>query len=419
MIKLMNIGIAIIISTFIAANAILLFSDKSELTRTYYVNDYDRVAENTYTKELEKESVIVPSNVTTVTVDVDAVSEWMVKAGDIVLQGSELAQLNTESADKQRAIWESEQQAYMSEQTQIQSMISSLESERTYASSNASSNGTTTGETEDEVIDVNVDVDVEIIGQGDYAHAISGAEQKLLEVERNLQIISTQLELETNELALLSATDGIVEAIEEKDGKYFIHLYTQEKSILTYAKESEWHKIEEGQKVKNYSTHKEGVLEGSIQGKMQMPAAESDWLKAYEQFDKKTEEPVYEVNIQLTDQLDGLPFGANINSVIITNEAQNAVRVKAKWLLDRADEKAEVYTLSAEGQIVRTPVIVPFDLKQYAILSAGLEANQIVLNADTKYINSPAFLPLPMDLPSWNSFKAVGWKNYVKYLTYK
>ena len=150
-----------------------------------------------------------------------------------------------------------------------------------------------------------------------------------------------------------------------------------------------------------------------------MPANESKWLKAYEQFGEKTKEPLYEVQIQLEEQLETLPFSANINSVIITNEAENAIRVKADWLLNRSEETAEVYTLSDDGKIMRTPVTVPFDLKQHAILSEGLQSESIVLNADPKTEEAPAFLPFPRDFPSWKSIKAIGWKDYVKYLTYK
>ena len=138
--KMLTIGIAIVVSTFIATNAILLFSDKSEIARSYYVYEYDRVHESTYAKELEKESVVVPANETIVTIDVDAVSDMVVLEGDSVAEGTELAILNTQSVDKQRASWESEQQAYMEEQSQLYDIIENLESERYGADSNSTSN---------------------------------------------------------------------------------------------------------------------------------------------------------------------------------------------------------------------------------------------------------------------------------------
>ena len=171
--------------------------------------------------------------------------------------------------------------------------------------------------------------------------------------------------------------------------------------------------------MKNYSTHRDGVVEGSISSKVQVPANASKWLTAYEQFASKTDEPLYEVQIQLAEPLEVLPFAANLNSVITTNQAENAVQVNSKWLLNRTENAAEVYTLSSEGRIVRTPVTVPFDLKQHAIISEGLSNGNIFLNDDQKTDNAEVFLPFPVDLPTWNSVKSVSWKDYVKYLTYK
>ncbi|MEI4768868.1 efflux RND transporter periplasmic adaptor subunit [Psychrobacillus sp. FJAT-51614] len=414
-----TIGIAIIVSTFIAANAILLFSNKSQLARSYYIEEYDRAQANTYAQEMEKESVIVPAKETIVTIEAEAVSDFTVAEGDIVQQGVELAKLKTESADNQRALWEAEQQAYMQEQSQLQQIISSLESERAGSDATSFGEGSTTGTTADDVIDVNVQVDVNVPQDGNFAQAIAEAEQKLAEVDRKLQIVNTQLSQETGDLALLSPIDGNVASIEERDGLYFISIYPNEKSVLTFVNEEEWHEIMEGQKVMNYSTHQEGMAEGSILTKSAVPANKSEWLKAYKQFENKTQEPLYEVRIQLNEQPKELPFAANINSVITTDEVENAVKVKSTWLLNKAKQKAEIYTLTNEGRIVRTPVTIPFDLKQYAILSEGLENNVVLLNAEPKRDESTAFLPFPMELPTWNSIKAVSWKDYLRYLTYK
>lgn len=413
--KILTVGISIVVSTFIAANAILLFSNKSEITRAYYVNEYDRVYENTYAEELEKEAIVVPADEMTVAISVDATSSIVVSEGDIVQQGEEIVQLNTESADEQRALWEAEQQAYLQEQSQLSEIIGNLESERARADSNSTSNSSTA----DETGDVNVQVDVNVSPEGNYAQAIAEAEQKLAETDRKLQIVDAQLSQETGATALLSPIDGNIAAIEERNGKYFIDIYANEKSVITYAKEAEWHQINEGQPVKNYSTYREGVVEGTVFAKTQVPANDSKWLTAYKQFGNKVNEPVYEVQMQLEEQLEVLPFGASINSVILTKEAKNSTRVKANWLINRAQETAEVYTLSNEGKIIRTPVTVPFDLKQYAILSEGLHSESVVLNAEPKNDNAPAFLPFPLELPSWNSIKAVSWKDYLKYLTYK
>ncbi|WP_144511975.1 efflux RND transporter periplasmic adaptor subunit [Bacillus sp. FJAT-22090] len=413
--KLITIGISIAVSTFIAANAILLFSNKSDIPRSYYVHEYDRVNEHTYAQELEKESVVVPTNETVVPISADAVSDIVVSEGDEVQQGEELALLNTESADVQRSFWETEQQAYTQEQSKLHEIMENLESERAGADSNSSSNSSASNEE----LEVNVQVDVNVSPKGNFAHAIAETEQKIAELDRKLQILNTQLNQEAGEAALLSPMDGNIAEIAEKNGTYFITIYANEKSIVTYANEVEWHQINEGQLVKNYSGHREEVVEGTISAKTQVPANDSKWLQAYKQFGNETKEPVYEVRVQLDDSLETLPFAANINSVITTKEAENAVRIRSNWLLNRTEETAEVYTLTNEGKIIRVPVTVPFDIKQYAILSEGVESESIILNAEPKNNDAPAFLPFPRELPTWNSIKAVSWKDYLKYLTYQ
>ncbi|WP_391120012.1 efflux RND transporter periplasmic adaptor subunit [Psychrobacillus sp. L3] len=417
--KGITIGIAIVVSTFIATNAILLFSNNSQLSRSYYVSEYDRVHENTYTKNLEKEAVIVPTIETTVTIEAALVSDLTVTPGDKVQVGAELAQLKTETADNQRSLWESEQEAYTEEQVQLQQILDSLESDRAGANSTSYGNASTTGNTADEVMDVNVQVEVNVSPEGNFAQAIAQTEQKLAEVNRKLQIVNTQLSQETSKLALLSPLEGNVASIEEKNGLNFITIYSPEKSVLTFANEAEWYDIAEGQKVMNHSAHEKGIIEGTILAKKDVPTTQSVWLKAYEQYDNKAKAPLYEVRIQLDESLETLPYAANINSVISTNEAKNAVRVKSNWLLNRSKHTAEIYTLTKDGIIERIPVTMQFDLEQSTILSEVLENEMVVLNAEPKREESRAFLPFPLDLPAWSSIKAIGWKDYISYLTYK
>ena len=58
--------------------------------------------------------------------------------------------------------------------------------------------------------------------EGNYAQAIAQTEQKIAEIDRKLQIVSTQLSQESGETALLSPIEGNIAAIEERNGTYFI-----------------------------------------------------------------------------------------------------------------------------------------------------------------------------------------------------
>lgn len=417
--KWLVIGISIIVSTFIAANAILLFEDNSEIARTYYLKEHETVQTSTYSKELEKESVVVPTEAVTITIDTDQVSNLVVSEGDEIGADSELAQLKPDFAEQQRAIWETEVEAYRQEQMQLNQIIGDLEYERSNAEGTYTDTNTATNNTNDDVTDVNVQVDVQLSQDGSYSQAIGTAKQKLAEVDRQLQIMEAQLSQEPGAVSLLSPIAGTVGAIESKDGKYFIEIYSQEKSLLTFVPEKEWHKLDEGMLVKNYSSHNESINEGTIAAITQVPANGSPWLSAYKQYDSESKDPLYEVRIQLNEQPERLPFAANINSAITTDQVDNAVSLKTDWLLNSTKEKAELYVLTTEGKIAKTAVTIPFYLNKHTVVTTGLENGTTVLEDEPKAEAAPAFLPFPMETPSWKSIKAVSWKDYVKYLTYK
>ena len=139
--KWLTIGISIVVATFIGANAVLIYSDKSQISRTFYVSEYERANENTYATEIEKESIVIPANEMSVAIDVEAVNDVIVAEGDSVEEGSDLATLKTNSAEDQRLLWETEQQAYMQEQSELNEIISDLESDRYGADPSSSSNG--------------------------------------------------------------------------------------------------------------------------------------------------------------------------------------------------------------------------------------------------------------------------------------
>ncbi|MET1013745.1 MAG: efflux RND transporter periplasmic adaptor subunit, partial [Paenisporosarcina sp.] len=184
-----TIGLSIAIASFLSANAILLFSEKSVIPKTIYVHEYERVATGAFEEKLPKESLVAPEQITTVYVkDENTVDGWLVKEGDVVQAGTELAKLNTSSADEQQVIWEAEREALERQLTEINSTIRSLESDRTQAQRDNSSDANQTdrviGGTEEQPIevDINVDVEVDVQQDGAFAHAISQAEHELAEV---------------------------------------------------------------------------------------------------------------------------------------------------------------------------------------------------------------------------------------------
>src|SRR5690606_12917762 len=100
--KRLSITVAIIISLFIAVNVHLLYSKKSTVPKSLYVHQYERMTPAHHEEELQKEGLITPEDIYTVYVgDDETIAAWLVKEGDPVQVGDEIALLQTERAESQ------------------------------------------------------------------------------------------------------------------------------------------------------------------------------------------------------------------------------------------------------------------------------------------------------------------------------
>lgn len=430
--KWVTIGISIGISTFLAANALLLFSDKSTVAKVFYVHEYERVATGNYEEKLPKESLIAPLSVSTVYAENDEVIQnWLVKDGDVVTTGQELATLNTTTADEQRTLWETEREGLERQLTEINATISSLQSDRANASDSSNSTGnsrdTVTEDTEEQTVnvDINVDVGVDLAVQQDgaFAQAIAYAEESRSKVNQQLVVVDAQLAQE-GAAALISPVDGVVSAIRDKNDRLAIEIYSNERIIVTYATDQQWQDVEVNDRVRLQADGMDQSIEGIITEISQVPATDSDFLKAYKALDPKEHiNPLayYEVRIQPNEPIDNLPFGNNTNALVVVNEAQQAISVNTAWLYDRFEQSAVVHVVNEDGYAVETPVTIQFDWKTRSVISEGLQPNSVVLYEpkinDYKY--APAiFFPMPLESPSWKSTKDAGWKFYLKHLIF-
>ena len=218
--KVTNITVAIAISAFLAVNFYLLFSDKSVITKSVYVEHYERISSSDHRKELAKEGFVAPVETYTVYVGHDdTVDSWLVKEGDLVAVGDEVAILQTERAEGQRAVWEAELKALQQQKSSVQSMISGLEIERKTARSNSSSNVNRKDNVSDNTADtkvevgLNVDVQVDVKQDGAFSQAIAAAEQDLAEIKRQETVVEAQLSQNPERPALISPVDGVVSKV--------------------------------------------------------------------------------------------------------------------------------------------------------------------------------------------------------------
>ena len=118
----------------------------------------------------------------------------------------------------------------------------------------------------------------------------------------------------------------------------------------------------------------EKAVEGTVLSVSQAPAGDNEWLHAYKALDdKQVKNPLayYEVAYFTDSDVESVPFGTNVNAVVVVNEAQEAISVKEKWLNTRYEESASVWMIDTgpcherdvETPLVGNPCIVLEGLK--------------------------------------------------------
>ncbi|MGN7385562.1 efflux RND transporter periplasmic adaptor subunit [Sporosarcina sp. SAFN-015] len=418
--KRLSITVAVIVSLFIAVNVHLLFSKKSTVPKTLYVQHHERMTPGHYEEEVMKEGLITPEDIYTVYVgDDEVIDTWLVKEGDPVQVGDEIALLQTERAESQLAAWEAEEEGLLEQRSAIESTIDSLESDRRSAKNN-SSHVNTTETPGDSDVELNVDVQVDVHQDGAFAQAISEAERELSEIDRKLAVVQTQLNQDATRPALISPVDGTVSKVDKHGFTLAADIYSETKLVTTYVQLDEWQKVEAGDPVYIQQNYLDTIIEGTVHSISEVPATDSRWQEAYDKLDPKEREnplDLYELTIMPAEELVNLPFGANVNATIIVNEA-DAVAVKLDWLDTYVKDSAIAWKLDEQGRTAKTAVTVPFITNNRAVVTEGLTTGDVAIHSshiDEYNVQSNVFLPFPLEFPSRSDWRAFGWKNYVKY----
>lgn len=421
--------IAIAMTAFIALNWYLLFSDKSTIQKTVYVDQYEIMSPRNYTEKMAKEALIAPLETHTIYVDEEeTIDTWLVKEGDQVNIGNEIALLQTERSDRQRAVWQSELTALQQQRSAMNSLITELESERKKAKSNSTSNvdkkDAISKKTEEIIVDLgmNIDVKVDVTQEGSFAQAIAATEQQLVDIERKIVVLEAQLAQNPATPALVSPVEGFVSEVTKRGATLAVDIASSQQVVVTYAKGKEWQRLESGDTVVLQGEGLTEAIRGTILSISRVPASPSTWLDAYKQLDPQpTTNPLeyYEVRIMMDTQQQHVPFGANVNAMIITDEAQQALAVKEKWLTSINRPEATVAIIDNQGRAQFVTITTPFSTKSRAVVTEGLRIGGVVVHEpqleDYDYAPS-VFLPLPTDLPPKAEWKAFGWKRYAKYM---
>lgn len=427
--KRINIAAAIGISAFLATNLFLLFSDKSVIHKSVYINEYERMTIADYHEKLPKESFVTPTDTYTVYVGSDdAIDSWLVTEGDAVFAGDELALLNTENADKERDTWEAERTALYQQENELNDLISDLLAEK--AKSNKRNDSTLhsgnskiaeTGNRTTIELDFGVDLNIDVTQGGTYAQAVAAAEQELADVSRKLAVVNAQLDQSPSRPAILSPVDGIVADVTRRGSTLAVDIYSSQKVLTTYAKDKEWERVEMNDRVLLQGEGIEGIAEGTVISVSTVPTKNVPSLEAYKTLDEKqATNPLayYEIRISTDADLYAIPFGNNVNAIVITKEALDAVAVNEEWLRGIDDELTGAI-IETTGRAVKVPVSTPFTWNKRTVITEGIFQGDIVIDEALvrDFVQPPRIiLPAPLYMPSKSEWRMHGWRNYVKHI---
>ncbi len=430
--KYLNIAIATVVSAFLMTNLYLLYSKESVIPKLLYVQDYQRMTEQDYEKDLFKESLVAPFETHTVYVeDEDTVEFWFAEEGDEVYIGQELAALNTSRMDREREVWESEHSGLMDQQAKLESLRDDLENLRDDSNSSTSSDvGRDQHVTEVEEkttieFGFNIGFTLDVTQEGSYTQAIAAVDQQLADVERQLTVLDAQLAQDDSNPALLSPVSGVVSNMTRHGAKLSLDIYDEERVIVTYVDEKEWQQLEEGQHVKLQSDALDRVVEGDVLSISPVPVKKNELFEVYQKLENmNTKEPIayYEVRISPDESFDDIPYASNVKSIITVDEAYGATALPKEW--SRVDEKdsLRVTKLTDDGRPVFVHATTPFTLNEQAIITDGLEEGEIALHEPALYHFNYApqiYLSFPTYQPTKEEWKEFGWRSYLKAMLVK
>lgn len=419
--------IPVILVLFAVTNLFLIYSDKSKIEKAQKVSDYERLVAKDFTEKMLKEAFIAPEELHTIYVhNDDAVNAWLVNEGDDVMVGQELATLDTNLADGQRAVWEAEKTSLSAQESELESLKRELESMRSNMNSSAESKyGDSNRVTELKEktmieLDVNIGFKVDVSQEGSFAQAISAIDQQLSDIQRQLVVLDAQLLQDTTKPALISPVSGTVSKIIRHGATLAIDIYSEQQLVVTYAKEDEWQKFESGQQVVLQSKLFEEVVEGTVSSVASVPASADERLAAYQELDQvQVNNPLayYEMRISLDGEVTDVPFATNVKADITVNEAFDAVAVPKNWAKLKEDHIVETFMLAEDGRPTRVESNTPFETKTRYVLTDGLVGKNVVIYEPEleDYTYAPRlFMNFPSDSATKKDLKKFGRRQLVK-----
>ncbi|WCH48381.1 HlyD family secretion protein [Lysinibacillus sp. OF-1] len=398
----------------IGINAYLVFKNDSNITRSYFINEFQKAYIGTNTERVNKETIVAPAETFTITADATSLSAVNVKRGQEVMMNDLLATYQTDEVDEEITKLESERTAYETELSDLQDALDQIEDEYGDGSNPKSSINT------DQINDkLSVTLKLELAQQNSASTAVALLNRHIAETNRQIALIEAQITQIQSRQGIVSPIDGIISAIKEEAGTVTFEIYSNEKAMYAYLSEKEWQKVQEGQTVDFKVKHVKDALSGVVLEK-QMIATDDHtfWANELAKTAALPQPTNYEVTLQQVAPLEDIPFSTTGKASIIVNEAFDSYKVDKSWLATTKKGNKKLYIINQEGKIQLIDINVQFNTAKSAIFMDYVEEGTPMLSNEKRNITAYTFRTLPVEKIQWSHFKDLTWKQYVKYIVF-
>lgn len=242
---------------------------------------------------------------------------------------------------------------------------------------------------------------------------------------RQLAVVDAQLAQDDSRPALISPIAGTVSKVMRHGSSLAVDIYSEEQVLVTYVKDEEWQKVEEGQQAKIQGESLDKAMNGNVLSVSKVPAKENELFKTYKELDDiEARNPLayYEVRVLPDESLENTPFAANLNAAITVEEAIDAVSIRKNWTSPDEMNTVLVTRLEENGRPAVITATTPFNASERTVVTDGLNAGDIVLYEPAlRHFNyaPKVFLSFPTYMPKKDEWKAYGWRNYLEAMLVK
>ncbi|WP_337976272.1 HlyD family secretion protein [Lysinibacillus capsici] len=407
----MTIVLALLV---ISINAYFVFKDNSSVTRSYFIDEFQKAYVGTNTERVTKETIVAPAETYTITADATNLSAVNVKRGQEVMMNDVLATYKTDEVDEELTKLESERTAYETELQDLQDALDQIEDEYGDASNPKSSINT------DQINDkLSVTLKLELAQQNSASTAVALLNRHIAETNRQIGLLEAQITQIQSRQGIVSPIDGVVSAIKEEAGTLTFEIYSNEKAMYAYLSEKEWQKVQEGQTVDFKVKHVKDDLSGVVLEKQTIATDDQTvWANELAKTATLPQPTNYEVTLQQDAPLEDIPFSTTGKASIIVNEAFDSYKVDKSWLATAKKGNKKLYIINQDGKIQLIDVNVQFKTAKSAIFMDYLDEGTPMLSNEKRNTEAYTFRTLPVEKIQWSHFKELTWKQYVKYIVF-